>query len=49
MEVGVVARHIYRITARKLDKQDLVQFWDETEGVDGRALVKEFRFGGEKA
>ena len=45
IEVGILAQHIYRITAKETDGQHLIQFWDETEERDQRTLVKEFRFG----
>jgi len=44
IEAGFMAQHVYRITARRTDKQDLVQVWDETDGASRRTLVKEFRF-----
>jgi hypothetical protein len=48
VEVEVLARHIYRFTARRVDNQYLVQLWDETYGADQRTLVNEFRFGEKK-
>ncbi len=44
IEVTFLAQHFYHLTAKQKDHQDLVQFWDETEGTDKRTLVKEFRF-----
>ena len=44
IEVTFVAQHFYHITAQQKANQDLVQFWDETEGSDKRTLVKEFHF-----
>ena len=44
VEAGFAAQHVYRITARRTDKQDLVQVWDETDGAYLRWLLKEFRF-----
>jgi hypothetical protein len=44
IEVTFLAQHFYHITAQQKASQDLVQFWDETEGPDKRTLVKEFRF-----
>jgi hypothetical protein len=44
IEAGFVAQHVYRITVKRADNQDLVQFWDETDGTSLRWLVKECRF-----
>jgi len=44
IEVGFIGGHFYRITAKKIGNEVLVQFWDETEGEDKRTLVKELRF-----
>ena len=44
IEVTFLPQHFYHLTAKQKDHQDLVQFWDETEGTDKRTLVKEFRF-----
>jgi hypothetical protein len=43
IEVTFLAQHFYHITAKQIDKQDLIQVWDETEGTAKRTLVKEWR------
>ena len=48
MEVALIAEHFYRVAAKKVGNQVLVQFWDETEGGDKRTLVKELLFGDAK-
>jgi hypothetical protein len=44
IEVTLLAQHRYVITAKKVDEQHVVQFWDVTKGADNRTLVKEFSF-----
>jgi hypothetical protein len=43
IEAEFVAQHVYRITSTRTQKQDLVQFWEETPGTAQRMLVKEYR------
>ena len=43
MDVDVTARRAYRITASKQDNENVLQLWDETEGVNTRTLLQEVR------
>ena len=49
VDIEVAAQHVYRVTVKETNHLVLLQFWDETAGMDGRKLLQEIPLGDVKS